>query len=386
MRRFVFALLLLILGAVSFTACSSTSAETSSSASPNARAGGSAAPVETAKSVRKNVPFDLQMIGTVEPLSTVSVHSQVTGQLETVNFTEGDEVRQGQVLFTLDRRPLEAIVKQAEATLQRDTAQAANADTQLQRVLDLQARGIATREQRDTSQANAEALQATLGADRAALENARIQLQYATITAPLTGRTGALMVHNGSLVRANDTTPLVVINQLSPINVSFAVPEAQLGMLKKVMSAGRVPVGVSLPEEGSDVAEGRVTFVDNAVDQTTGTIRVKASFTNTDHRLWPGQYVNVALTLSTDTNVVVVPASAVQSNQDGAYVFVVKADQTAELRPVKVSRTAAGQSIVTNGLQADETVITDGQLRVVPGGKVAPRAARAAPTTTGDDH
>ncbi len=360
------------------SACSSGSADAPPAAAPQGgRSGGPPVPVEVARVTRKTMPLDLHVIGTVEPLATVSISGQITGQLESVHFREGDEVRQGQVLFTLDTRPLEAAVKQAEANLQRDTAQAANARAQAQRFIDLQSRGIATREQLDTSRANAEALEATLGADRAALDNARIQLQFATITAPLSGRTGALMVHNGSMVRANDATPLVVINQLSPINVSFAVPEQQLTALKRYMARGNVPVSVMAPELGAKAASGRLSFVDNAVDQTTGTIRVKASFPNAEHQLWPGQYVNVTLTLATDADAIVVPSTAVQSSQDGQYVFVVKDDQSAEMRPVTIRRTSGNETIIADGVSADEVVVTDGHLRVVPGGKVAARQASA---------
>lgn len=354
-------------------ACSGESrAETpASQAQPANRGGGAAVPITAAAVVKKSMPLDLEVIGTVEPTSTIAIHAQITGQLEQVHFREGDEVKAGQILFTIDRRPLEAALKQTEATLQRDLAQAANAQAQAQRFLDLQARGIATREQLDTSKANAEALEATVGADRAAIENARIQLQFASIKAPISGRTGALNAHAGSLVRANDTTPLVVINQLSPINVSFAVPEAQLGALKSVMSHGNVPVTVRTPDAQASSATGRVTFVDNTVDQSTGTIRVKGQFGNGDHQLWPGQYVNVTLTLSTDRDAIVAPTIAVQSGQEGTYVFVVKRDQTVEMRPVTVQRAIGEETIIAKGLEANETVVTDGHLRLVPGSRVA---------------
>lgn len=335
-----------------------------------------AVPVTVGQVVRKAMPLDLQVIGTVEPASTVSVYSRTTGQLEEVRFREGDEVRAGQVLFTIDRRPMEAAVKQAEATLQRDTAQAANARAQAQRFLDLQARGIATREQLDTSAANAEALEATLGADRAALENARIQLDYATISAPISGRTGALIAHSGSLVRANDTTPLVVINQLSPINVSFAVPEAQLATLKQHMARGTsVPIIATSPDAAAQSTTGRLTFIDNTVDITTGTIKAKGSFANSDHQLWPGQFVNVTLTLATDADAVVAPTLAVQSGQDGTYVYLVKPDQTVEMRTVTVRRTSGAETVIASGLEGSETVVTDGHLRLTPGARVSVKSA-----------
>ena len=321
------------------------------------------------------MPLDLRVIGSVEPASTVEIRSQITGQLTSVGFKEGDDVKQGDVLFTLDRRPLEATLKQAEANLQRDIAQSANAQVQAQRLSDLAQRGIVSRDQLDTSKATAAALEGTIDADRAAVENARIQIQYATIAAPLSGRTGRLMVHEGSLIRANDTTPLVVINQLSPINVTFAIPEAQLAPLKRYMQRGGVAIDVAPPSDAAARSTGRVTFIDNAVDPTTGTIKVKGSFTNSNHVLWPGQFVNVVLTLSEDRNAIVAPTAAVQTGQDGPYVFVVKTDQSAELRPVHVGRAVGDETIVTDGLQPDEVVVTDGHLRLTPGAKVTIRNA-----------
>ncbi len=337
--------------------------------------GAPAVPIAVGLSVQKPMPLELRVIGTVEPSSNVAVRAQLTGELTSVNFKEGDDVREGQVLFELDRRPLDAALKQAQANLQRDLAQAANAEAQAARAVELAGRGIATREQVDTARANSDALQGTVAADRAAVENAMVQLQYATIKAPISGRTGALMVHPGNLVRANDTTSLVLINQLTPINVTFAVPEAQLAMLKRYMAQGHVPVKVQAPNDDSSASEGRITFVDNSVDQTTGTIRVKASFANTDHKLWPGQFVNVIMTLATDQNAIVVPTAAVQTGPDGSYVYVVKSDQTAEFKTVEVGRISGNEAVIAKGLTAGETVVTDGHLRLVPGSRVTVRTA-----------
>jgi multidrug efflux system membrane fusion protein len=326
-------------------------------------------PVVSAQAIEKSMPVDVRGIGSVEASSVVAVRAQLTGELTSVTFKEGDEVSAGQVLFTLDRRPLEAALKQAEANLQRDLAQAANATAQAKRYDDLATRGIATRDQLGTSVANAEAMDATVGADRAAVENAKIQLEYATISAPIGGRTGQLMVHPGNLVRANDTTPLVIINRVAPVNVSFAVPEAQLPELRRSLARGAVKVMVQPP--GDAPAEGRITFVDSGVDPTTGTIKVKGSFPNTDHRLWPGAFVNVVLTLSTDQNAVVVPTAAIQTGQQGDYVFAIKADQTVELRPVKVSRATADETIVTSGVKPGDILVRDGQLRLVNGSRIS---------------
>jgi multidrug efflux system membrane fusion protein len=334
-----------------------------------------AVPVTATVVVQKPMPIDIRVIGTVEPYSTVAVHAQITGQLTSVSFKEGDDVKKGQVLFTLDRRPLEAALQQAQATLARDLAQSANAKAQATRYRDLAQRGIATREQVDQINANAAALDATLGADRAAIENANVQLQYATVAAPLSGRTGALMVHAGNLVRANDTMPLVIINQVTPIFAAFGIPEAQLPELKRYMGQGSLHVEAIAPTDTGAASAGRITFVDNTVDPTTGTIKIKGTFSNSDRRLWPGQFVNIVLMLATDPAAIVVPAAAVQTGQQGTYVFVVKPDQTAELRPVAVARSNGIESVIRSGLKPGETVVTDGQLRLVPGTRVSIKSA-----------
>jgi multidrug efflux system membrane fusion protein len=336
------------------------------------RGGGQAAavPITVAQVVQKPMPLDLRVIGTAEAFSTVAVRAQITGELTSVTFKEGDDVKKGQVLFTLDRRPLEAALQQAQANLARDAATAANAKAQAARYQDLAERGIATREQVDTSSTNATALEATAGADRAAVENARVQLQYATIAAPISGRTGVLMVHEGNLVRANDTTSLVIINQVTPINVIFSIPEAQLPEFKRYLAQRSVRVEASPPNDTGRPAVGRITFVDNAVDQATGTIKLKGTFANEDRRLWPGQFINIVVTLTTDPAAIVVPTLAVQTGPQGPYVFVVKPDHTAELRPVTIARAAGAETIIEKGLSVGETVVTDGQLRLVPGSPV----------------
>ena len=330
-----------------------------------------AVPVTVAPVLKKPMPLQISVIGAAEAFSTVAVHAQITGELMSVNFNEGDDVKMGQVLFTLDHRPLEAALQQAEANLARDLAQAANARAQAVRYQDLAERGIATREQVGTMTTNAEALEATVGADRAAVENAKVQLQYATIASPLSGRTGALMVHAGNLVRANDTAPLVVINQVAPINVSFGIPESQLPDFKRYLAQRSLHVEARPPNETGPASTGRISFVGNAVDQTTGTIKIKGTFPNDDRRLWPGQFVNIIVTLTTDAAAVVVPTVAVQAGQQGQYVFVVKPDETVDLKPVTVARTSGAETIIKDGLQAGETVITDGQIRLVPGSRIS---------------
>jgi multidrug efflux system membrane fusion protein len=328
-------------------------------------------PVTTASVVQKPMPLEISIIGTAEPVSNVSIRSQITGQLIAVNFTEGDEVAKGQQLFALDRRPLEAALEQAQANLARDEAQASNAAAMAKRYQELADKGIAPREQVDTSRAALAALNATVAADRAALENAKVQLEYATIEAPLAGRTGALMVHEGNLVRANDQTALVTINQIMPMSVSFAVPEARLSELKRYLAGGALTVKATPPNDQGPAAVGKIAFVDNAVDEQTGTIRVKGTFPNTDRRLWPGQFVNVVVTLTTDPKAIVVPSVAVQNGQQGTYVFVVKPDQTVEMRNVTVQRVAATETVLATGVQPGDTVVTDGHLRLVPGSRIS---------------
>jgi membrane fusion protein, multidrug efflux system len=341
-------------------------------------------PVTISSVVQKPMPVEISVIGSAEPVNTVAIRSQTTGQLTAVNFTEGDEVSKGQLLFSIDRRPLEAAVEQARANLARDEAQAANAATISKRFQDLADRGIATRAELDTSKASLSALNATVAADRAALENAQVQLEYATIHAPLSGRTGALMVHEGNLVRANDTAPLVVINQIMPIQVAFSIPESRLPDLKRFMARGALRVLATPPNDDAPPAVGRISFVDNSVDPATGTIKVKGTFPNADRRLWPGQFVNVTVELTTEKDATVVSTAAVQAGQQGSYVFVVKPDQTVELRNVVVNRTAAADTIIASGLQPGETVVTDGHLRLVPGSRISVKGQGADSTRSGD--
>ncbi|HEV3061244.1 MAG TPA: efflux RND transporter periplasmic adaptor subunit [Vicinamibacterales bacterium] len=328
-------------------------------------------PVTIASVEQKAVPLDVQAIGTVIAASTVAVHAQITGELTSVNFKEGDEVQQGQVLFTLDKRPLEAALLQAEANLQRDIALTQNAQAQSVRYDDLLKRGIATHEQVDQFKSTAASLDATVMADRAAVDSAKVQLEYATISAPITGRTGLLQVHRGNLVRAGDTIPIVTLNRIQPVYVTFAIPESMLPQFKHYMAAGSVRVEAKAPNEDGRPSVGQIDFIDNAVDATTGTIKIKGTFANEDRRLWPGLFVNVTVTLTTDPNATVVPTAAVQSGQQGTYVYVVKSDQTVELRPVTVARTRGDRSIVGSGLRAGETIVTDGHLRLIPGSRVS---------------
>ena len=337
-----------------------------------ARGAGSrdAIPVLVAIAAQKSVPVQVRAVGNVEAYSTVSIKSQVTGVLMKAHFKEGQNVKQGQLLFTIDPRPLEATLKQAEATLARDSAQLQNAREQARRYADLVKKQYVSQEQYDKIRADADAAEAVVQADHAGVENAKVQLSYCYIYSPLDGQVGSLLVNEGNLVRVNDGTPLVVINQLTPVNVTFSVPEQNLVDIKRHMAAGQLKVKAAFPSDEGQPEEGSLTFVDNAVDRSTGTIKLKAEFSNKERRLWPGQYINVALTLSTQADAVVIPSEAVQVGPEGQQVFVVKADKRVEVRPVTVARTNEGEAIIAKGLQPGEQVVREGQFLLGPGARV----------------
>jgi multidrug efflux system membrane fusion protein len=326
-------------------------------------------PVTVARVALKTVPVEVRAIGNVEALATVSVKALVAGTVESANFREGQDVRKGDLLFHLDERPFRATLLQLEANLARNEAELKNAQAQAERAEKLVKDGIISREQYDTYRTNADALLAAVQADKAAIERAKIDLDYCTIRSPIDGRTGSLLFHPGNIVKSNDTI-LVVINQMDPIYVSFSVPELHLSEIKRRLGSERLPVRVTIPGEESFTAEGTLGFIDNTVDAKTGTIRLKATFPNGGRKLWPGQFVNVTLRLSNQENATVIPSQAVQTGQSGFYVYVVKSDLTTELRPVIPGNDSAGWTVIQNGLQQGETVVTDGQLRLFPGAKV----------------
>ena len=327
-------------------------------------------PVTADKAVQKNVPVQISAIGTVEAYSTVGIKAQTGGELTQVSFKEGQDVSKGGLLFTIDTRPYEAALRQAEAILARDSVQIENARQDVRRYEELVRKGYVARQQYDQVRTNAAALEATVNADKAMVENARLQLKYCSIYAPITGRTGSLIVNQGNLIKANADNPMVVINQIQPIYVSFSIPERYLPEIKKYKLLGRAKVEAALSKDDDHPAEGLLTFIDNAVDRTTGTIRLKATFANKEKQLWPGQYVNVVMTLAAQPNAIVVPSKAVQTGQSGQYVFVVKSDLTVEYRNIVVSRTLDDETVIEKGLNAGEKVVTDGQLRLIPGAKV----------------
>jgi multidrug efflux system membrane fusion protein len=367
------------------------------------RGGGGDVPVTVAAAALKNVPVEIQVIGNVEAFSTISVKAQVNGQLTQVFFKEGDYVKKGDQLFTIDPRPLEAALNQslaqlardeatlgqAQANLARDSAQARYAESQANRYAELFKSGIISRDQSEQLRANADAVaqavaadkaaiesaKAAIGASHASVENARVQLSYTKVFSPIDGRTGNLTVKQGNVVTANNLE-LVTINQVEPIYVTFAVPEAQLPAIKRYMAAGNLPVRARPQDENGVEETGVLTFVDNAVDMTTGTIKLKGTFPNKDHGLWPGEFVRVTLRLTTQQNAVVVPNEAVQAGQNGSFVYVVKQDRTVESRPVTTSARVDQDLVVDSGLRPGEVVVTEGQLRLAPGSRVAVRDGR----------
>lgn len=329
-----------------------------------------AVPVTAGTVIQKTVPVQVRAIGNVEAYSTVSVKSQIGGQLVRVHFKEGQDVHKGDLLFTIDPRPYEAALKQAEANLAKDTAQLENARAVVFRYEELIKRDYVTKQEYDQIRANAAAMEATVNAGKAGVENARLQLKYCFIYSPINGRTGYLQSDEGNLIKENADNPMVVINQIQPVYVSFSVPEQYLAEIKKYISSGKVKVEV-FPAKGKEhPEEGTLTFVDNTVDISTGTIKLKATFPNKEKRLWPGQFVDVVMTLTTQPDAILVPSQAVQTGQKGQYVFVIKNDLSVEARPVLISRTIDGEAVVEKGLQPGEKVVTDGQLRLVPGAKV----------------
>jgi membrane fusion protein, multidrug efflux system len=330
-------------------------------------------PVTVATAERRTVPFELPATGTVEPIQTVAVQAQVSGALQQVAFKEGDEVKRGQVLFQLDPRPYRAALEQAAALLERDRAQATNAAQEAKRYESLVEKEYVTSQQYEQIRTTAAASQATLAGSQAAVDQARLNLQYATIRAPISGRTGSLLLREGNLVRANSVEPLVKINQLRPIQVRFAVPASNLPLIQGHL--GKKLVVRAEPSGGGDPSEGTLSFMDNAVDTSTGTIMLKGRFPNDDGTLWPGGFVNVRLELYVEPDALVIPSAAVVAGQQGNFVFVIQPDSSASTKAVTVNRTAGEFAVITGDVQPGDRVVVDGQLRLRQGSKVQIKAA-----------
>ena len=368
------------------------------SANPMA-AGPPVVPVTVAKATQENVPTELRVVGTAEASSNVQVKSQIAGELVAVNFTEGQNVKKGDLLFRIDDRPYRDALNQAEAAVERDRAQIAQnqatlardnanvkvSQSEADRQAELSKGGLTPRSTLDqavatadanrasarATQATIESAQAALKSDEAAVSAAKLNLSYCSIPAPLSGRTGNLLVHAGNLVKVNDV-PLVVINQVAPIFVNFSVPEQHLNAIRRLNAAHPLRVQVFSQDAPDKLAAGRLVVIDNTVDASTGTIHLKAEFDNHDGMLWPGQFVTAVLTLDTLPNATVIPSEAVQSGQQGQVVYVVKPDNSVEIRPVKVAMTMGNKTVIASGVAPGDTVVTDGQLRIFPGLPVKP--------------
>ena len=330
-----------------------------------------AVPVNVARVVLKTVPVRLRAIGNVEPFTTVAVKARIDGQIVAVHFKEGDEVHKGDTLFEIDRRPLQAQLQQAQANLLKDRALLDHANEQDKRYKDLLEKKFVSPDAYAQIRTNSETAAAQVSADQAAIESARLQLDYCTIRSPITGYAGKIQIQEGNLVKANDTFSLVVINQVVPINASFSVPEQSLSAVRKYQADGELQVTAQVPNSGFAPVPGKLSFIDNTTDATTGTIKLKAQFPNTDKALWPGQFVDVVLTLTHQDNAIVVPPTAIQNGPNGQYVFIVKPDGTVDMRDVKVARSEGDFAVVASGVKPGDTVVTVGQLRLAPGTKVA---------------
>jgi len=328
-----------------------------------------AVPVRAAAATAKDIPLQVRAIGSVQAYSFVQVKAQVGGPLLEVGFKEGQFVKANDLLFRIDPRPYEIALRSAEAVLAKDQSSLKNAEDEVKRYTGLVQKDYATPERFDQLEADSSALRAQVKMDEAAIDAARLNLGYCVIRSPIDGRAGALVVYPGNLVRASDTTALVVINQVIPVFVAFSVPEQNLTLIKKYQAEGRL-VTQALVQGQDQPVSGVLTFVDNAIDTSTGTIALKATFPNTDLALWPGQFVNVVLNLTVEKGVLVVPSQAVQTGQNGQYVMVVKPDMTVESRIVEVARTYVDESVIRSGLKPGETVVTDGLLRLAPGTRV----------------
>ena len=357
--------LLVVLAAMGLVAYYKKESQASSQKGPPA------IPVTAVAVVSKTVPVRLYAIGNVESFTTVAVKARVDGQIVSVHFKEGDEVKQGAVLFEIDSRPFAAALKQAQANLLKDKALLDRAVEQEKRYKDLLDKNFISPDAYEQVRTNKETASATVSADEAAIESARLSVDYCTIRSPVTGYAGRIQIQQGNLVKANDVNPLVTINQVVPIYVTFSVPEQNLADIRTYQAAGELRVNASFANSTRPPIAGKLSSIDNTADPTTGTIKLKAEFPNIDKALWPGQFVNVVLTLYDQKDAIVTPSASVQSGPAGQYVYVIKADQTVELRNIKVARAEGDDTVVASGLQPGDQVVTVGQLRLAPGSRVS---------------
>jgi multidrug efflux system membrane fusion protein len=326
-------------------------------------------PVKIAQALKKDVPVQVKAIGNIEAYSTVDIKSQVSGQIARIHFPEGGDVEKVALLVSIDPEPFQSTVNQLEANLAKDQALAKFAREQANRYEGLLKDGIVTRDQYDLLLSNTESLAAVVTADRSALKNAKIQLGYCSIRSPISGRTGTIALQSGNLVKANDL-PIVTVNQITPIYVTFSLPEKRLAELKRGMAAGLMKIEAGIPGEQGSMETGTISFLDNTVNPATGTIKLKGVFNNKSRKLWPGQFTDVLITLSSRKDAVVVPTQAIQTSQQGEFVFVVKPDNSVEMRQITSAAVTGDETVVEKGLTAGETVVVDGQLRLTPGATV----------------
>jgi len=359
-------LLLFITLAMLIVACSPSSKKQSSAAR--------AIPVEAGVAIQKSIPIQMNAMGSVEPFQTISVRSQITAQIRKVLFREGQEVKTGDLLFELDCRTYETALKQAQANLNRDKAQAQYAADVAARYAELLKKDYVARDQYEQFKANSAALEATLKADEAVVESNRVQMQYCSIYSPIDGRTGTLKVNQGNIIKANDTE-LLTINQIQPINVTFAIPEKDLPKVKNYSEQKKLEIDAFIPGEARP-EQGVLTFIDNAVNTATGTITIKGTFANREKRLVPGQFVTVVLLLAIEPDAILVPTQSIEQGQEGQHVYVIKPDSTVELRPVTAAQDIKGETVILKGIKAGEQVVTDGQMLLTPGAKVTVKASK----------
>jgi membrane fusion protein, multidrug efflux system len=369
----------MVLAGASLTGCDSKDA-VQAAGQPGAGGGRPPAPVVVANVEQRDIPSQISAIGNVEAYQMVQIRSQVNGQINDIFFKEGQDVHKGQLLFRLDKRPFQADLEKAQGAMQRDEAQAENSQAQANRYTELEKQGVISREQADLVRSQAKADASAVNADKAAVDAARVQLQYTDIAAPIDARTGALLINKGNLVKANDTPFLVQLNQITPIYVTFSVPEGSLEEIRR-LSVGHLKVLV-YPKGQTNPVEGDLTFIDNGVNPQTGTVKLKGTFQNKDRRLWPGEFADVVVNLSVHKNAIIVPTKAIQNGQQGDYVYVVTQQDTAEPRPVKVTGTYQDFTLVASGVTPGERVIVNGQLRVAPNAKVAVQSAQPGSAST----
>ncbi len=385
--RLKFLAIVLVIAAISGLAWYNTDRWLPAAPAPAGRGAANAAnaviPVVAGEVVQRDVPIYLTGLGSVVAFNTATIKPQVDGKLIKVNFQEGQDVKAGDVLAQIDPRPFEATLRQMEANQKRDQAQLINARADLQRFLDLAKRDFASRQSVDTQQAQVGQLEASVASDQAQIDNAKVNLDYTTIRAPFDGRTGIRLVDAGNVVHAADTTGLVIVTQLQPISVVFTLPADNLPVVARAAAAGTLPVFAFSRDNQTRLGEGALAVIDNMIDQTTGTVKLKATFANADRALWPGQFVNARLLVDTRRDGIAVPAAVVQRGPQGTYAFVIKPDQTVEMRPITVDQVQDGVALIASGLRQGESVVVDGQYRLQPGSKVAPSERGKAPVVSG---